>query len=413
MKPSINAARPPSTLARHMQLFDTLRRTKTLFDGEGPVRLYVCGVTPYDTTHVGHARTYVVFDVLVRHLIASGRTVRYIQNVTDVDESIIKRAAELGEPYQELGDRYTRTYLEDMSALGVLPADLYPKASEAIPYIQQLVEDLMGSDKAYRTERGVYFRIASADDYGKLSRLPRPRMGELYAEQDQAELDDPHKEDELDFALWRPAAPDEPSWPSPWGAGRPGWHIECSALALAHLGDQLDIHGGGADLVYPHHESELAQSEALTGKEPFARFWVHVGLVLLEGRKMSKSAGNMVFVRDLLGGYSGDSLRLHLLGTHYREPLDFDQEDLGAAARLADRLAEAARLPAREGEAKEVRANEAERRFLASLDDDLDTPRAIGALEELAEGILRAGGTSAGRAQRTLLRLAGRLGLRL
>ncbi|MGH9166592.1 MAG: cysteine--tRNA ligase [Acidimicrobiia bacterium] len=396
-----------------MRLFNTLTQAKEVFSADGPVRLYVCGVTPYDTTHLGHARTYLVFDVLVRQLRASGLEVRYIQNVTDIDESILQRAAEAGEPYDRLGGRYTRLFLEDMATLGVLPADRHPTASEGIGAMQGIIKDLLDDGHAYQAGGNVFFRLVSSPGYGKLSRLSREEMLEVAARQDDVVLDHPDKEDPLDFRLWRAAGPGEPAWPSPWGEGRPGWHIECSTLAVTHLGPQLDIHGGGDDLVFPHHESEIAQSESATGVTPFARFWVHVGMVGLGGRKMAKSEGNVVFVRDLLEGHSPEALRLYLLGTHYRRPIDFDEAGLEEAGSTARLLAGAARLPAREGAGREVPEHDARRRFEAALDDDLDTPTALEALAGLARSIREADGEAAGRAQRTLLELAPRLGLRL
>jgi L-cysteine:1D-myo-inositol 2-amino-2-deoxy-alpha-D-glucopyranoside ligase len=396
-----------------MRLFNTLTQAREPFSAEGPVGLYVCGVTPYDTTHLGHARTYLVFDVLVRQLRASGLEVRYIQNVTDVDESILQRAAEAGEPYDRLGGRYTRLYLEDMATLGVLPADRYPTASEAVPAMQGIIKGLLDSGHAYLAGNRVFFRLGSFPGYGKLSRFSREEMLEAAARQDDVVPDHPNKEDPLDFLLWRAAGPGEPAWPSPWGEGRPGWHIECATLALTHLGPQLDIHGGGDDLVFPHHESEIAEAESATGVTPFARFWVHAGMVGLGGRKMAKSEGNVLFVRDVLQRHSADALRLYLLGTHYRRPVDFDEAGLEEAGSTARLLAGAARLPAREGGEQEVPEQEARRRFEAAMEDDLDTPAAIEALAGLARSIREADGVAAGRAQRTLLELAPRLGLRL
>ena len=392
-----------------MLLYDTLRRRKELFDPGEEVKLYVCGVTPYDTTHVGHARTYMVFDVLVRHIRSHGHRVRYIQNITDVDDSILERAAELGEPYDVLGERYTEVYMEDMATLNVRPADVYPTATETIPQMQRMIERLLRTDHAYRLQNGdVYFRISSAPSFGELSRLARDEMARIERTQDGSTIDDPRKEDPLDFLLWRAAKAGEPHWPSPWGEGRPGWHIECSAMALDHLAATIDIHGGGDDLIYPHHECEIAQSEACTGSRPFARFWVHVAMVRLDGEKMSKSLGNLVFVRELLERYVPDALRLYLLRCHYRDPLDYDEADLKAAESLAERLAAASSGPA---SPQSNAADDYRRRFTAALDDDLDTPMAVGLLEELAEAITARRVDPAARS--TLLELARTLGLRL
>ncbi len=339
-----------------------------------PIGVYVCGITPYDTTHLGHAFTYVAFDVLVRTLRAAGHRVRYVQNVTDVDDEIMKRARELGTSWDRLAGEETALYQADMAALNVLPPDVFPRASESIPRIIALVARLLAQGHAYVGGGNVYFRINSRADYGRLSRLPRERMIELSAERG-ADPDDPHKHDPLDFLLWQRSAPDEPSWESPWGAGRPGWHIECSAMALQFLGDQLDIHGGGHDLVFPHHESEIAQSESATGVSPFARIWMHVGMLRYQGEKMSKSLRNLVLVRDLLGRYDADSVRVLLLGHHYRQPWEYSEDLLqSAAGRVATLKRQVASLPDDPGMG---RADE----VAAALADDLDTPRALSALE--------------------------------
>jgi cysteinyl-tRNA synthetase len=393
-----------------VRLYNTLSGAKQRFTADGDVSLYVCGVTPYDTTHVGHARTYLVFDVLVRHLIHQGLRVNYIQNVTDVDDSILKRAAELDEPYDELGDRYTAVYMEDLAALGMIPATAYPRATDAIPEIREVIGRLLARGHAYRVDGDVFFRVASIGTYGELSRLERHEMLDVEAEQDAPTVDDDRKDDPLDFLLWRGDDGAGPAWPSPWGEGRPGWHVECSTLALRHLGAQIDIHGGGADLVFPHHEAEIAQSEAVTGVRPFVRFWVHVAMARLDGEKMAKSRGNMVFVRDLLERYPADGLRLYILGKHYREPLDFEEEELVVSTELAARLARSARVPAARKEGDEE-GSSFMTRFVARLDDDLDTPGAIAIVRELADGLLDRKPTF--RAQRTLRTLAARLGLQL
>src|SRR5438093_103828 len=258
--------------------------------------MYVCGVTPYDTTHLGHARTFVVFDVLARLLGSGGVAVRYVQNVTDVDESILQRAARDGVDWRALGRREERAFLDDMDRLGWRRPDVMPHATREIPTMRGLIDQLIARGAAYRLEGSVYFSVARAPHYGELSRYSRAKMRRLLAEQDDARLDDPRRRDPLDFALWR-RVPSGPAWPSRFGAGRPGWHLECSAMALRHLGDHIDVHGGGSDLVYPHHENEIAQSETATGTRPFVTFWLHAGPVRLGGRKMSKSDGNMVFVR--------------------------------------------------------------------------------------------------------------------
>lgn len=395
-----------------MRLYNTSTRTVDDVALGRDVSLYVCGVTPYDTTHAGHARTYLVFDVLVRHLLHKGHRVDYVQNVTDVDDSILARAAELGVGYDELHRRYTAIYLEDVAALGMVPAGAYPTATSGIAEMREVIERLLRSGHAYDVGGDVYFRVARAASYGALSRLGRADMLRIEAGQDGTTIDDERKEDPLDFPLWRAARPGEPSWDSPWGPGRPGWHIECSTLALKHLGARVDVHGGGADLVYPHHECEIAQCEAVTGVRPFARVWVHVAMVLLGGRKMSKSDGNLVFVRDLLKRHTPDALRLYLLSTNYRTELDFDEGRLRECARRAALVAEAARAG---GGREQGDATDAVARVDAALDDDLDTPAAADVVHELARGIV--GDAAAGRPvrarRRALSQAAARLGLQL
>jgi L-cysteine:1D-myo-inositol 2-amino-2-deoxy-alpha-D-glucopyranoside ligase len=343
-----------------------------------PVGLYVCGITPYDTTHLGHAFTYVVFDVLVRVLRAAGQPVRYVQNVTDVDDDIIRRARELGTTWDRLADKETALYAQDMAALNVLAPDVFPRASQTIPKIIALIVRLEAQGHAYQRDGHVYFRVGSVADYGRLSRLSREEMITLSAQRG-ADPNDPRKQDPLDFVLWQASAPPEPQWESPWGMGRPGWHIECSAMALEYLGPQLDIHGGGSDLIYPHHESEIAQSESATGVRPFARIWVHVGMLRYQGEKMSKSLRNLVLIRDLLPRYHADSIRVLLLRHHYREPWEYTADQLDDAAAWTKRLGEAA---ARAGNASGNSAPAVR----AALEDDLDTPRALRALEEAVRG---------------------------
>ena len=336
---------------------------------EGPIRGYVCGITPYDTTHLGHAFTYVVFDVLVRALRAAGQTVRYVQNVTDVDDDIIRRAAELGISWDRLASKETALFESDLAALNVHAPDVFPRATQTIPKIIALVTRLQAQGHAYQQEGNVYFRVESVTDYGRLSRLSRAEMIRLSGERG-GNPDDPLKHDPLDFLLWQKSAPGEPHWSSPWSEGRPGWHIECSAMALQHLGDQIDIHGGGTDLIFPHHESEIAQSESLTGIRPFARIWAHVGMLRYKGEKMSKSLGNLVLVSDLLGRYDSDSIRVLLLRHHYREGWEYTPDQLEDADAWTRRLREAA------GRTKPG-AGDAGRALLEALDDDLDTPSAL------------------------------------
>jgi cysteinyl-tRNA synthetase len=364
-------------------LSDTLSgRRQSLPDG--PITMYVCGVTPYDTTHLGHAFTFVQFDSLVRALrwLYPRREVVYVQNVTDIDDSILARARKLGVDWQALGNEQTAQYRADMRALNVLDPTHFVPATSAIATILQLIGTLIEAGAAYTAAGNtVYFRVRSTPTYGELSKLDRAQMLEIASQQDDADVDDPRKEDPLDFALWKgwSGRADEPCWSSPWGGGRPGWHIECSALCHQYLGQQITIHGGGADLVFPHHESEIAQSERATGRRPFVHTWVHAAMVWMDGAKMSKSLGNMVFVRELLRTYSADALRLYLLQHHYSQVFEWDRSRLDAAAALARTLARAARQP-------DVDAREA---FDAALADDLNTPAAIEALTRAAGAPLR------------------------
>ena len=354
---------------------------------EGPIKMYVCGVTPYDTTHLGHAFTFVHFDTLVRAMrwLAPDRQVTYVQNITDVDDSILARARKLRVDWRALGDEQTERYLADMRALKVAPPTHLVRATAAIPTMLEIIARLVEREAAYQVEGGsVFFRVRSVATYGELCKFSRERMLEIASQQDEPDVDDPRKEDPLDFALWKgwSGRDDEPRWGSPWGRGRPGWHIECSALCYRYLGEQLTLHGGGADLVFPHHENEIAQSETAFGKRPFAQIWSHVAMVRMDGEKMSKSLGNMVFVRDLLRRYSADAIRLYLLRHHYRQVWEWSSAEMDDAARLARHLAKAAREP-------DIASGPERHAFAAALGDDLDTPRAIELLPSLSGGTLR------------------------
>ena len=363
-----------------LTLYDTRRRAVVPFRPRSKtVTLYVCGVTPYDTTHLGHARTFLVFDVLVRLLEARGMRVRYAQNVTDIDESILQRADRDGVDWRALGRREERKFLEDMRRLGWRRPDAMPHATRELADMRTLIARLLRKRDAYRLDGSVYFDVARDRRYGELSRLSSSRMRRILAAQDDAALDDPRRRDPIDFALWR-KVPSGPTWPSPWGRGRPGWHLECSAMALRHLGPQIDIHGGGSDLIYPHHENEIAQSESASGKRPFVGWWVHPAPVRLGGTKMSKSLGNMVFVRDALTVTTPQALRLYLLDAHYRRPFDHDEDALARARERADRLTR----DLGRGRVGPLASNRATRAVLEALDDDLDTKRAIRVLERAA-----------------------------
>ena len=388
-----------------MRLYDTLSGDICMFESDPEVSVYVCGITPYDTTHLGHAFLYVVFDVLMRHLEASGHTVTYTQNVTDIDDDILRKAAELGMDYRELARRETERFQRDLAALNVRPPDHYPRATEEIDRMVELIGRLIDDGHAYEREGNVYFRISSYASYGALSKLDRSEMLEIAAERG-GNPDDPLRDDSLDFQLWQKAAPGEPSWPSPWSDGRPGWHIECSEMALRYLGQPVTIHGGGSDLIFPHHESERAQSESLDPNHPFVRYWVHVGMLRYEGEKMSKSLGNLVLVDDLLEIYSADAIRLALLSRHYRESWEYELAVLTTAQDWADQLAAALELPSGEGQPLDPSLRNAE--FAAALDNDLDTPTAIHELLGLAGEMEMASGTGASiTAAKDLLRAKG------
>ncbi len=293
-----------------MQLYDTRTASVRPFEPDGTVRLYVCGITPYDATHLGHAFTYAVFDALVRVLESRGQRVRYVRNITDVDDDMLRKAGELAMDYRELARREVASFDADLATLGLRRPDAEPLATETVPAIAEAVAELVGIGAAYALDDGrVYFDTgAVGEDYGRLSRLSQAEMLRQFAEKG-GDPEAPGKRARLDFLLWQPSAAGEPSWPSPWGDGRPGWHIECSVMALDELGGSLDIHGGGRDLVFPHHEAEMVQSERLTAGEEFARFWLHVGMVGLDGEKMSKSVGNLVFASDLLARYEPGVVR--------------------------------------------------------------------------------------------------------
>lgn len=364
-----------------MRLHDTAQRAVVPLELEPAqeVRIYSCGITPYDAAHMGHAQVFLTFDILVRRLHDAGYRPRLVRNTTDVDDDIVRKARELGVHYLDLAAEEMVRFDAHMAALNLLPVAIEPRASSAIPEILSLVGRLLERGHAYESGGAVYFRTASFEHYGALSHLGRTEMLELAAERG-GNPDDPHKHDPLDFVLWQPSAPDEPAWESRWGAGRPGWHAECSALAMREFGPTVDIHGGGTDLVFPHHECERAQSEAATGTI-FCRHWLHVGMVRLDGTKMSKSLGNLVFVGDLLKEWEPAAIRLALLGHHYRAEWDFEEGDLSQATEQLDRWRRAG-----EGDAGLVAVR-------ARLDDDLDTPGALGVLDDAARS---GGGVSAG-----------------
>jgi cysteinyl-tRNA synthetase len=401
-----------------LRLYNTMTRTIEPFvpGVPGEVRMYVCGVTPYDLSHVGHGRSGIVFDVIRRYLEYAGFRVTFVKNFTDVEDKIIRRANQDGVSPREIADRYIAAYRADMAALGVRAGDVEPSATAHIepapgkPYrMVSLIGDLVARGLAYPVDGDVYFEVARFPGYGQLSgRNPEDLLAGARVDVDE------RKRDPRDFALWKAAKPGEPAWPSPWGPGRPGWHIECSAMAMEHLGETLDIHGGGTDLIFPHHECEIAQSEGVTGK-PFARYWLHNGLVNLGTEKMSKSLGNILTIQDLVRRHDPAALRLYLVGTHYRDPLDFAEDRIRDAAVALGRLRriseEALRLGGAERPAGAL-LEPAVRAFEAAMDDDFNTPRALGVLFELKNAV-NAGRSPLPEGAATLVRLGEILGLDL
>jgi cysteinyl-tRNA synthetase len=394
-----------------MKVFNTLTGQKEdLHLRNGMVTMYVCGITAYAECHIGHAMTYIIFDVIKRYLGFKGYKVKHVQNFTDVDDKIIERANRLGMPPPELASKYTDQYFATMDALNVERADFYPRATEEIPKIIEIIQGLFAKGYAYEFEGSAYFRVRNFPDYGKLSHR---NLAEMIPKAGYCERD---KEYPLDFALWKASKPGEPFWESPWGQGRPGWHIECSAMALKYLGDTIDIHGGGQDLVFPHHENEIAQSESFTQATPFVRYWLHSGLMQQDKQKMSKSTGNLVCIRDALDRFSSDGIRLFILGSHYRSPLTYSEEALEASQKGAERLRSALTHRSNAGEGVAVlNAEPFGQKFVEAMDDDFNTAQAIAVLFELAKEINRGaeGGMHITEAQHTLVTLADILGLTL
>lgn len=399
-----------------MQITDTLTTAKAELTpplaADGVVRMYVCGVTPYAESHVGHAMQAIVFDVLRRYLEWRGIPVRHVQNFTDIDDKLIDRAERLGISMFDLAEQNIAAYLEQLKAMNVLPAHEYPRVTEMVPQIIEFISGLVAKDFAYASGGDVYYRVRKfGERYGALSKR---NVDDLLsgARIDPTEL----KDDPLDFALWKGAKPGEPSWDSPWGPGRPGWHVECSTMALNALGEQIDLHGGGADLIFPHHTNEIAQTEAYTGKPPFARIWMHNALLQLGEEKMSKSLGNLVTIAEALERFGPDALRMFIITSHYRSPVSYSEEAIEAAKSGAERIREAAfAAPAANASGEPVSGETARQHFTAAMEDDLNTPRALAAIFELVRDINR--GRDQGRdirpAQETLRELAGVLGLTL
>ena len=383
------------------------------------VKMYVCGPTVYDNAHIGHALSAIVFDIIRRYLEFRGYRVQHVMNFTDVDDKIINRANQLGLDSLALAQRYIDAWFSHVHDLNLLPAHHYPRASQTMPQIITMIEQLHAQELAYPLAGDVFYDVDQFPGYGKLSgrqlaaALPGTRVAV-----------DQRKDNAADFALWKAAKPDEPAWDSPWGPGRPGWHIECSAMILHYLGDQIDIHGGGNDLIFPHHENEIAQSEAYTGKAPFVRYWLHNGMLQWRGEKMSKSLGNLVTVDDFLAGHEADVLRLAILNGHYRKPLTYDDDIVTQAEQALKRLRGGLR-PSPHNQTTGTAANTLSTltattrdHFIAAMDDDFNTAAALGHLFTLVKSLNTArdagiGGEPFSQAQATLRELAGVLGLAL
>jgi cysteinyl-tRNA synthetase len=405
-----------------LRVYNTLTRKKEDFQTLEPnlVKMYVCGPTVYSDAHIGHAMSAIVFDVVRRYLEYCGYQVKHVMNFTDVDDKIINRANTLGvNPYQ-LAESYIQAFRKHLADLNILPATLNPRATQDMPHIIQMIRELGESGYAYEADGDVYFRVTKDKDYGKLSgrKLEDMQAGARIGV-------DERKEHPMDFALWKSAKPGEPAWDSPWGKGRPGWHIECSAMNLHHLGEQIDIHGGGNDLVFPHHENEIAQSESFTGKQ-FARYWMHNGMLQLSGEKMSKSLGNLVTIDEFLSKHEPDALRMMILNGSYRAPLSYSDDIVDAAERGLDRLRSALKLapanapgaPAETRAWLEKQTETTRQAFVESMDDDFNSAGVLAALFELVRVVNTARDAGAADAelkpaQDVLRTLTGVLGLRL
>ncbi len=364
-----------------MKLYNTLTRKKEDFKPikSKEVSIYVCGITPYDTTHLGHAFVYVSFDALIRYLNYKNYKINYTQNVTDIDDDILRKAKEENKDWKEIGKFWTDKFLNDLKFLNVLPPTNYVKATGSIKKIIEIIEELVNKKIAYEKNGNVYFDVKKFKKYGELSKYTESQMI-LISKERGADPNDPLKKQPLDFILWQKSKDKEPFWESPWGNGRPGWHIECSAMINQYLGDRIDIHGGGRDLIFPHHESEIAQSESYTGEDPFVKYWMHISMVMYEGEKMSKSLGNLIMISELSKKYSANSIRWLLLSHHYREPWEFDYSDIEEAQEkisLINKL-----LNNFSGAKPDIKLRE---EFESFLDDDFDTPKALDLLFGLAK----------------------------
>jgi cysteinyl-tRNA synthetase len=392
-----------------MKIFNTLSGQKEEFTPQdNEVKMYVCGVTVYDVCHFGHALSYVTFDVIRRYLEYRGFKVKYVQNFTDIDDKIINRANERNIPWKELVEKFIGEFFTDIDALNIKRATVYPRATETIPGMLEVVSMLIEKGHAYVSDGSVYFRVKSYPRYGRLTHQSPEEM------RNKVTVITEEKEDPLDFALWKAAKPGEPFWDSPWGKGRPGWHIECTAMSMQHLGRTLDIHGGGQDLIFPHHENEIAQSECYTGVEPFVRIWMHNGFLQLGTDKMSKSLGNLVTIKQALERNSSDAIRMFIMSSYYRMPLRYSLEALDAAENGIDRLRQALKAEGKHG-AEPVDAEPFRSRFIEAMDDDFNAPQALAAVFDLVRETNRGveNGLDIRRAQDMLKELAGVLGFTL
>ena len=394
-----------------MKIHNTLSGKTEDFEAlDGKVNMYVCGITPYSASHIGHAMMSVIFDVVRRYLEFKGYDVRHIQNFTDIDDKMILAANSTGIDVADLAESNIADYLAEMDALNVARAHEYPRATAEIGKITEIIAKLIEKGYAYPVAGDVYFRVNRDEDYGKLSHSD---LDGLIAGA-RVEVDE-RKEDAMDFALWKSQKPGEPAWDSPWGMGRPGWHIECSAMAIKYLGSSIDIHGGGRDLIFPHHENEIAQSESFTDEVPFSRFWMHNGMLRLGEDKMSKSIGNIVTVGEALSSYSPDALRLFFLSSHYRAPLLYTEANVAGQERALERLKNAVRPASAASVGSTIDGSPAKTQFVEAMDDDFNTPRALAAMFDLAREINRGKdeGADVLGAQDTLRELSGVLGISL
>jgi L-cysteine:1D-myo-inositol 2-amino-2-deoxy-alpha-D-glucopyranoside ligase len=414
LRRNTRTARISNTIGGIVKLYNTFSEQIEPFGPykRGVVTIYVCGITPYDTTHLGHAFTYATADILIRYLEWQGLKVRYVQNVTDIDDDILKRAGQVGEDWIELGRRWTNHFIQDMQSLNVRPPDFYPHATDVIPEIITFVENLLMAGVAYQGDGSVYYSVNSWKSYGALCHLGHDEMLPIANERGNRP-NDPHKKDPLDFVLWQAQAPGEPAWDSPWGPGRPGWHIECSTMARMLLGDVVDIHGGGGDLCFPHHESEIAQVLPVTKEDTYVRYWFHTAMLRYQGEKMSKSLGNLVMVRDLLKTYTPDDIRLCLARHHYRDSWSYTEDEMRKSAETVNDLLAAVQVPSGNGKPLDVSQMIAD--FKACLDEDLDSPSAVSVLKEIAAQVKNAAGAGLNvlHAQDELRACAAVLGLRL